>query len=203
MSINLVQYKLLATKNMKHHVNKGLCLYYRKPDLNKKTSFVVYTTPTYKQVLTFMKIPKQYKEFKDDFAKKNIYVLLEYCVDNCTINLHKRAQLSSGSIYNFLQKRISALKDYIKKNLAKKIHLTFQIFYQCINTLCKKNKSLQMCTQYCGLNKVKINNHYMLLLIFRLFDQLKQAKIYTKNDPKELTIKYKYKKGTSDKLHSE
>ena len=49
----------------------------------------------------------------------------------------------------------------------------------------KKDGSLRMCVDYCVLNKITVNNQYPLLLILGLFDQLSQAKIYTKNDLQE------------------
>ena len=46
----------------------------------------------------------------------------------------------------------------------------------------KKDGSLRMCVDYCGLNKITVKNRYPLSLILGLFDQLSQAKIYTKID---------------------
>ena len=46
----------------------------------------------------------------------------------------------------------------------------------------KKDGSLRMCVDYCGLNKITVKNRYPLPLISGLFDQLSQAKIYTKID---------------------
>ena len=44
----------------------------------------------------------------------------------------------------------------------------------------KKDGSLRMCVDYRGLNKITVKNRYPLPLISGLFDQLSQAKIYTK-----------------------
>ena len=46
----------------------------------------------------------------------------------------------------------------------------------------KKDESLRICIDYWGLNKVTIKNQYPLPLIFGLFDQLGQEKIYTTID---------------------
>jgi hypothetical protein len=46
----------------------------------------------------------------------------------------------------------------------------------------KKDGSLRMYVDYCGLNKIIIKNRYPLPFIFGLLDQLDQAKIYTKID---------------------
>ena len=44
----------------------------------------------------------------------------------------------------------------------------------------KKDGSLWVCDNYCGLNKIIVKNHYPLPLISGLLDQLGHAKIYTK-----------------------
>jgi len=46
----------------------------------------------------------------------------------------------------------------------------------------KKDGSLQICVNYCGLNQLTIKNHYLSPLISRLLDQLSHAKVYTKID---------------------
>jgi hypothetical protein len=75
------------------------------------------------------------------------------------------------------------LKDYIEENLAKnfirysKFPAGAPIFF-----VKKKDGSLQMYVDYRGLNKIIVKNRYPLPLISRLFDQLRQAKVYTKID---------------------
>jgi len=44
------------------------------------------------------------------------------------------------------------------------------------------DESLQMCVDYCGLNRLTIKNWHPLPLISRLLDQLSHAKVYTKID---------------------
>jgi hypothetical protein len=43
----------------------------------------------------------------------------------------------------------------------------------------KKDGSLRMCIDYCGLNKIMVKNRYPLPLLFGLLYQLGHAKIYT------------------------
>jgi hypothetical protein len=46
----------------------------------------------------------------------------------------------------------------------------------------KKDGSLRMCVDYCGLNKVTKKNHYPLPLILGLLEQFGSAKIFTMID---------------------
>ena len=46
----------------------------------------------------------------------------------------------------------------------------------------KKDGSLRLCVDYCGLNSITVKNHYPLPLISTLLDQLASARIYTKID---------------------
>lgn len=48
----------------------------------------------------------------------------------------------------------------------------------------KKDGSLRLCIDYMQLNKVIVKNHYPLLMIDDLFDQIKGAKVFSKIDLK-------------------
>jgi hypothetical protein len=75
------------------------------------------------------------------------------------------------------------LRDYLDENLAKNfIRHSNSPAGAPILFVKKRNDSLRMCMDYCGLNKVTIKNRYPLPLISGLLDQLSQAKIHTKID---------------------
>ena len=46
----------------------------------------------------------------------------------------------------------------------------------------KKDKTLQLCIDYWGLNNITVKNSYLLSLISELQDQLQGAKIFSKFD---------------------
>jgi hypothetical protein len=112
-----------------------------------------------------------------------VNILLEHRPYNYGIDLQDGAQPPFGLIYNLSQNELSALKDYIKKNMAKnfiqhsKSPAGTPIFFAK-----KKDGSLWICIDYCGLNKITVKNLYPLPLISRLLDQLRHAKIYMKID---------------------
>ena len=92
-------------------------------------------------------------------------------------------QLNYKMEHNFhlSQMELAALHEYIDENLSKnfiwhsKSHAgTPTLFVK------KKDRSLCMCVDYHGLNKVTKKNHYPLPLISELLEQLGNAKIFTK-----------------------
>jgi len=46
----------------------------------------------------------------------------------------------------------------------------------------KQDKTIKLYIDYCGVNKVTIKNHYLLLLVSKILDRLFKAKIFTKLD---------------------
>ena len=46
----------------------------------------------------------------------------------------------------------------------------------------KKDGTLQICIDYCALNKLTVKNQYLLPLIDQIFDALKNTKYFTKLD---------------------
>ena len=100
---------------------------------------------------------------------------------NCGIDLQEGTQPPFGPIYSLSQNKLAALREYLDENLAKNIirHLKSPAGAPILFVK-KKDGSLRMCVDYSGLNKITIKNRYPLSLISGLFDQLSQAKIYTK-----------------------
>jgi hypothetical protein len=93
---------------------------------------------------------------------------------NCAIDLQDTAQPPFSPIYNLSQNELLALKDQIEENLAKnfiqhsKSPANAPIFF-----VKRKDGSLWMCVDYCGLNKIMVKNRYPdLRLIFGFLDQL-------------------------------
>lgn len=46
----------------------------------------------------------------------------------------------------------------------------------------KKDKSIRICIDYRGLNKVTVKNKYLLLKIDNLFNQLRASMMFSNND---------------------
>ncbi len=50
----------------------------------------------------------------------------------------------------------------------------------------KKDRGLQLCVDYRGLNRIIVKNRTPLLLMTETFDKLRRVKIYTKIDLKDI-----------------
>ena len=126
-------------------------------------------------------LPNQYKEYQDVFEKKNADMLPQHRLYGCGIDLQEGIQPPFGPIYSLSQNELAALWEYLDENLAKNFirHLK-SLAGAPIHFVKKKDGSLRMCVDYRGLNKITVKNRYPLPLISGLFDQLSQAKIYTK-----------------------
>jgi hypothetical protein len=152
----------------------------------KKTTFAIYVTLITELVKILEALPIRYKEYQDEFEKKNADLLPQHRPYDCTINLQEASQLSFGPIYNLSQNKLAALQDYLDENLAKNfIRHSNSSAGTPILFVKKKDGSLRMCVEYQGLNQITIKNRYPLPLISRLLDQLGQAKVYTKIDLRE------------------
>jgi hypothetical protein len=147
----------------------------------KGTKFAIYITPITKSVKRVEVLPIRYKEYQDVFEKKNADLLPQYGPYNCAIDLQEVTQPLFGPIYNLSQNEFAALQEYFEENLAKNfIWHSKSLAGVPIFFVKKKNGSLRMCVDYCGLNKITIKNRYLLPLISRLLDQFGQAKLHTK-----------------------
>jgi hypothetical protein len=125
----------------------------------------------------------QYHNFKDVFEKKNADILSEHRSYNCVIELQDGAQPPFGPIYNLSQTELAALREYIDKNLSKNfIRHSKSSAGAPILFVKKKDRSLRMCVDYRGFNKVTKKNRYPLPLISGLLEQLESTKIFTKID---------------------
>ena len=126
---------------------------------------------------------EQYQEFQDVFEKKNVDTLPKHRSYDCSIDLQEGTQPPFGPIYSLSQNELIEFKEYIEENLAKNfIQHSKSPARAPILFVKKKDGSLRMCVDYRGLNKITIKNRYLLSLISEFFDQLNQAKIYTKID---------------------
>ena len=88
-----------------------------------------------------------------------------------------------GPLYNLSEYELGVLKDYLDKNL----HSGFIAHSKSptgalILFIKKKDSSLRLCVDYCGLNAVTIKDKYPIPLISEILDRLGQAQVFTKLD---------------------
>ncbi|OCK95711.1 uncharacterized protein K441DRAFT_555503, partial [Cenococcum geophilum 1.58] len=69
-------------------------------------------------------------------------------------------------IYNLLRKELKILWEYLNRSLEKgKLLLGALILF-----IPKPDRTIRLCVNYCGLNKIIIKNRYLLLLVSKMLD---------------------------------
>jgi hypothetical protein len=150
---------------------------------NKGDAFPIYVLSTSDIKSFHHETPSQYKEFKNVFKKKNVDTLPKHRPYDYTTNLEEGAQPPFMSIYNLSHYEIPTFCEYIDENLEKGfIRHSKSLANAPILFVKKKDEFLQICVDYHGLNRLTINNQYLLPLILGLLDQINSAKVYIKID---------------------
>ncbi|KAG5718731.1 hypothetical protein E4T56_gene2681 [Termitomyces sp. T112] len=134
------------------------------------------------QILCEVVLP-EYHEFADMFSKGSVKELPPHCSYDHKIDLKEGTSPLFGKIYNMSKIELQALKEYLDDMLGKGfICLSISAASALVLFAKKKDRSLRLCVDYWGLNKVIKKNQYPLPLIGDLVDHLCSAKIYTKID---------------------
>src|SRR5262245_32566469 len=103
--------------------------------------------------------PAAYCEFMDVFSKHKVDTLPPHQLYDCTIELLPDKQPPFSSIYNLTQVELQQLHKYIDENLSKGFieHSTTPAGAPIL-FVHKKDGSLCMCVDYCGLNMITVKN---------------------------------------------
>ena len=128
-------------------------------------------------------VPSEYHEFADVFSKTKAEVLAPHYPYDLKINLEEGAQPLAGPLYSLSTSEQEALKEFIKKNLntgfiqpISSPHSALVLFVK------KKDGSLHLCVNFCGLNRISKKDCYPLPLISDLLDSPCKAWVYSKID---------------------
>jgi len=122
-------------------------------------------------------VPSEYHEFANIFSKTKAEVFPPYHSYDLKINLEKDAQPLIGPIYSLSAFEQEVLKEFIEENINMSFirptsspHSTLVLFVK------KKDGSLCLCVDFCGLNYISKKDHYLLLLISNLLDSPHKAR---------------------------
>jgi hypothetical protein len=78
---------------------------------------------------------------------------------------------------------LTAMQEYLTDNLSKSFIVNSKaLFASFVLFVCKADRSLRFCINYCKLNAITKKNRYLLLLIDEILAYLAKAKIFTKLD---------------------
>jgi hypothetical protein len=156
---------------------------------------MIYAMPVMESVKGYEALPTCYKEYQDVFEKKNVDMLSQHYLYDCVIDLQVGTQPLFGSIYNLFQNELPVHREYLNENLTKNI-IQYSKSPTCtpIFFVEKKDGLLQMCVDYCGLNKItiKIGIHCLLFLDFLI--SLVKPRFIQKLTSEECIIWFRLKK---------
>jgi len=128
-------------------------------------------------------VPSEYHKFADVFSKTKAEVLPPHHPYDLKINLEEGAQPLVGPIYFLSASEQEALKEFIEENLNTGfIRPTSSPYGAPVLFVKKKDGSLHLCVDFCGLNHISKKDHYLLPLISDLLDSPHKAWVYSKID---------------------
>ena len=124
-----------------------------------------------------------YKRYVDVFSKDLVNQLSENKSYDHAIDLEPGKITLYKSLYNLTKMKLTILQDYIDINLLNDFIKSFKSSAEALILFIKKKDSiLRLCVNYKDLNLVIIKNYYLLSLINKSLNHLKQVKIFTKLD---------------------
>jgi hypothetical protein len=133
--------------------------------------------------LYFLYISLEYHEFTKLFSNIEAKKLSLYYLYNHTIPLELRTILLFSSIYLISLVELEVLRKYYENKLYIDFLYYSQSLYSTLILFIKKLDSiLYLYIDYRDLNKITTKNHYSLLLIKELLNQIYCAKYFTKFD---------------------
>ena len=128
-------------------------------------------------------VSSEYHEFANVFSKNKAETLSPHHPYDLKINLEEGAQPLVGPIYSLLASEQEALKGFIKENLNTGfIQPTSSLHSAPVLFIKKKDGSLRLCVDFCGLNRISKKDRYLFMLISDLLDLPRKAWVYSKID---------------------
>jgi hypothetical protein len=127
-----------------------------------------------------MKLSSQYFDLAKIFNEKTANILFEHDLQNLAIDT-QNINSSFESFYNFSEKELKMLKEYLDKHLKNDFITSFKstcaasIFFTK-----KKTNDLRLCVDYRELNAIIVKNRYSLSLISETFDRIVDVKYFIK-----------------------
>jgi len=145
------------------------------------SSTVQAKSTTISEKINLSSISEEYYEYTDVFSKSKAETLALHYPYDLQIDLEKDSHPPVGTIYFLSKFEQETLKKFIDENLTNGfICLTSSPHRAPVLFVKKKHGSLQLCVDFCGLNRITKKDRYLLPFISDLLDSLCKARIYTK-----------------------
>jgi len=146
-------------------------------------SIIQAKSTTISEKIDLSAIPEEYHEYADVFSKSKAETLAPHRPYDLQIDLEKDSHPPVGTIYSLSKFEQEALKEFINKNLTNGFIRSMSSPHRALVLFVKKKDgSLRLCIDFCGLNKITKKDQYPLPLISDLLDSPCKACIYTKID---------------------
>jgi len=110
---------------------------------------------TISEKIDLSSIPEEYHEYANVFSKSKAETLAPHCPYDLQIDLEKDSHPLVGTIYSLSKFEQEALKEFIDENLTNGfIHSTSSPHGAPVLFVKKKDRSLWLCVDFCGLNRI-------------------------------------------------
>jgi len=147
------------------------------------SSTVQAKSTTISEKINLSSIPEEYHEYANVFSKSKAETLAPHRPYDLRIDLEKDSHPPVGTIYSLSKFKQEALKEFIDENLINGfIRSTSSSYRVLVLFVKKKDRSLRLCVDFRGLNRITKKDRYPLPLISNLLDSSRKARIYTKID---------------------
>ena len=141
-------------------------------------------------------IPLGLRDLLRVFSGRRARVLAQSSEYNHIIDLEEGKVPLNLPIYNLSRKELEILREYLDSLMEKGwIRPSKSPAGVPILFVPKPDRTIRLCVDYCGLNKVIIKNRYPLLLVSKMLDRLSRAKIFTKLDLRDAYYRLRIKEG--------
>ena len=164
------------TRVCKEEETKSFQIHISDPNSASRQSAQKSNTP-----VDLSSVPSEYHDYADIFSKSKVDTLPPQRPYDLKINFEEGTSLPLGLIYSLSPAELTALCEFIDKDLKSGfIHPTISPYGALILFVKKKNGQLWLCINFCGLNWIMKKDCYPLPLIADLLDTPWKACVYTK-----------------------
>ena len=171
-----------AVAYQRAYKEKGAIAYQLTPDLigPKAEAVSINNDP-----LELKNLPEEYHDFADVFSKLKSKSLPDHRPYDLSIQIEGKQTPPLGPIYSFSALELQTLHEFLDENLrADTIRPSNSSCRAPVLFVKKKDGSLWLYVDYCGLNKLTWKDRYPIPLLSDLLDAPNKAQIYSKIDLK-------------------
>jgi len=130
-------------------------------------------------------LPEEYQEYRDVFSTQKAKLLPEHRPYDLAIQIEGDKIPLLGPIYSLSALELKTLQEFLEETI--KTDIICPSKSSCgapVLFVKKKDGTLRLCVDYCGLNRMTRKDRYPIPLLNDLLDTPRKARIYSKIDLK-------------------